>query len=146
VSLFALLCVNAPPAGAIFGIGACEKLKKSILSEEKIGRESWVFYTDSWKAHNRDPKWNVFLADALAEIHKSDKIVWSLAAKNKKCFTPKENAEIRRQLSFTNKTLNDYRDLLKEKNFKYVPFDWSIWYPSYASLFEVLAESKSKKG
>lgn len=142
LSLFALLCVNTPPAGAILGLGACEKVKKSIISEEQIGRESWKFYTETWKAHNKDPKWNLFLADDLAEVYKSDKTVWTLAAKNKKCFTPKENAEIRRGLAFTNKTLSDYKILIKDNNFKYFPFDWSVFYPSYSSLFEILAKIK----
>lgn len=130
-------------ANAILGFSACEKATKAIIAEEKIGLESWKYFNQIVKSHNKDATWNIPLADALAEIYKSDKTVWEIAQKNTKCYTPAQVAEIRRQLSWTNKTISDYKALLKNENFKTYTFDWGIYYKSYASAISILKKVKS---
>ncbi len=125
-------------ANAIFGLSACEKASKAIVNEEKIGYESWKYYRELVKNHNRDPKWNMSLADALAEVYKSDKAVYLIAQKNNKCYSPSQNAFIRRQNSDTTKALDQYRSSLKNDNFQYQTYDWTVFYKQYFSLKAML--------
>ena len=143
IGLIIVLAISASsPANAIFGLSACEKATKGIIAEEKIGLESWKYFNQMVKSHNKEASWNVPLADALAEVYKSDKTVWEIAQKNSKCYTPAQVAEIRRQLSWTNKTISDYKAILKNQNFKTYTFDWSIYYKKYNSAITILKEVK----
>jgi hypothetical protein len=143
IAIFLVITSFYSPANAIFGLSACEKATKGIIAEEKIGLESWKYFNQMVKSHNKDANWNVPLADALAEVYKSDKTVWEIAQKNSKCYTPAQVAEIRRQLSWTNKTISDYKAILKNQNFKTYTFDWSIYYKKYNSAITILKEVKS---
>jgi hypothetical protein len=138
-----LLFSSSPTANAILGLSSCEKATKAIIAEEKIGLESWKYFSQMAKAHNKDSAWNISLADALAEIYMSDKTVWGIAQKNSKCYTPAQVAEIRRQISWTNKTISDYKTLLKNQNFKTYTMDWSAFYKSYSSAISILKKVKS---
>ena len=142
--VIALQCAWLVPANAVLGLSACEKTTKAIIAEEKIGFESWNYYRQMVKSHNRDSNWNVSLADALAEVYKSDKTVWEIAKKSSKCYTPIQVSEIRRQLSFVNKTISDYKKLLKNPNFETTKIDWSIYYRSYTSAISILNKAKSR--
>ena len=130
----ALLGPSSTPASAIFGLSACEKAGKAIKAEEKIGVESWKYYRKLVKTYNRDSNWNGYLVDAILEVYKSDETVWGIGIKNAKCFTPAQNAQIRRQLSNTKKVMAHYRSLVKNENFQYQTYDWSIYYKDYLSF------------
>lgn len=138
-----LLFSTTPSASAIFGLSSCEKAAKAIVAEEKIGLESWKYYRQLVKSHNKDATWNIPLADAVSEVYKSDKTVFEIAQKNVKCYTPSQVAEIRRQISWTNKAISDYKFLIKNENFKSYIYDWSVFYESYVSLSSILKKVKS---
>jgi hypothetical protein len=138
-----LSALSLTPAEAIFGLSKCEKATKAIIEEEKVGLESWKYFALMVKNHNKKSIWNIPLADALQEVYKSDKIVWEIARKNVKCYTPAQIAEIRRQLSYTNKQIADYKKLTNNPRFKDFSFDWSIYYKKYISAVAVLKEVKS---
>lgn len=131
------------PASAIFGLSACEKATKSILEEEKIGFESWKYYAQLVANNNSDSKWTRSIAEAIAEIYKSDKSVWVIAQKNTKCYTPAQNAEIRRQISVTDKAISGYKLLLADKNIIYYSYDWRPYYKKYFSAVDMLKKIKS---
>lgn len=136
-----LLGTTSTPARAIFGLSACEKVGKAIKAEEKIGVESWKYYRSLVKTHNRDPKWNISLAEAIIEIYKSDETVWVMGGKNIKCFSAAQNAQIRRQLSYTKKALANYRTLVRNENFQYITYDWTIYYKDYLSFVYLINQS-----
>jgi hypothetical protein len=141
--LIGLCTLSLTPANAIFGLSQCEKTTKSIIAEEKVGFESWKYFAQMVKLHNKKSNWNVPLADALQEVYKSDKIVWEIAQKNVKCYTPAQIAEIRRQLSYTNKQIADYKKLINNPRFKDFSFDWSVYYKEYSSAIKVLKKIRS---
>ena len=142
--IIALQSAWLAPANAVLGLSACEKTTKAIIAEEKIGFESWKYYRQLVKSHNRDSNWNISIADALTEVYKSDKIVWEIAKKSPKCYTPIQVSEIRRRLSFMDKTISDYKILLKNPNFEKTIIDWSIYYRSYTSAISILNKAKSR--
>ena len=143
LGLLASSVANAVPANAIFGLSACERATKAILAEEKIGFESWKYYAQLVVNHNSDSKWTRSLTEAIAEVYKSDKSVWAIAQKNAKCYTPAQNAEIRRQISLTNKAISDYKLLLADKNLNYYSYDWRPYYKKYSSAVDMLKKIKS---
>ena len=143
VIVIGLLASSMAPANAIFGLSACEKATKSILAEEKIGFESWKYYAQLITQHNSDMKWTRTVAEAIAEVYKSDKSVWAIAQKNTKCYTPAQNAEVRRQISITNKAISDYKSLLADKNLDYYSYDWRPYYKKYFSAVDMLKKIKS---
>ena len=142
--IIALQSAWLAPANAVLGLSACEKTTKAIIAEEKIGFESWKYYRQLVQSHNRDSNWNISIADALTEVYKSDKIVWEIAKKSPKCYTPIQVSEIRRRLSFMDKTISDYKILLKNPNFEKTIIDWSIYYRSYTSAISILNKAKSR--
>ncbi len=143
ILLVLLLGLSITPAQAIFGLSKCEKATKAIIEEEKIGLESWKYFALMVKNHNRKSNWNISLADALLEVYKSDKIVWEVAQKNGTCYTPAQIAEIRRQLSYTNKEITDYKKLVYNPRFTSFSYDWSVYYPKYNSAITILKKAKS---
>jgi hypothetical protein len=143
IVILGLLGSSITPANAIFGLSRCEKATKSILAEEKIGFESWKYYAQLVANHNSDSKWTRSIAQAIAEVYKSDKSVWLIAQKNAKCYTPAQNAEIRRQISLTDKEILHYKMLLAAKNLDYYSYDWRPYYEKYFSAVDVLKKIKS---
>lgn len=137
-----LSLVATPSANGVFGLGACEKVKKSIIAEEKIGSESWNAYRALALRHNQDPRWNVDIAVALLEVYRSDKTIWKLAKKNTKCYTSKQNSVIRRYLSLTQKDISMYQANLKSQTFPYFVYKWSDIYNKYSSAYEILKSIK----
>lgn len=131
------------PASAIFGLSTCEKATKSILAEEKIGFESWKYYAQLVANHNSDTKWTRSITEAIAEVYKSDRSVWVIAQKNTRCYTPAQNAEVRRQISVTDKAISDYKLLLADKNLNYYSYDWRPYYKQYFSAVNMLKKIKS---
>ena len=147
LSTFGLIAIllsllAAPSANGVFGLSACEKVKKSIIAEEKIGLESWKTYRGLALKHNQDPKWNVAIAQAIVEVLRSDKFIWQLAKKNTKCYTSKQNATIRSYLSLTSTELSNYEANLKSQTFPYFIFTWSAIYNKYSSAYEILNSVK----
>jgi hypothetical protein len=143
IGLLASSMSSMVPANAIFGLSACEKATKAILAEEKIGFESWKYYAQLVAQHNYDSKWTRSIAEAIAEVYKSDKSVWAIAQKNMKCYTPAQNAEVRRQITITNKAVSDYKSLLADKNLNYYSYDWRPYYKKYYSAVDMLKKIKS---
>lgn len=137
-----LSLVATPSANGVFGLGTCEKVKKSIIAEEKIGLESWNTYRALALMHNQDPQWNVDIAIAILEVYRSDKTVWQLAQKNTKCYTSKQNSAIRRFLSLVNKDISMYQANLKSQTFPYFVYKWSDIYNKYSSAYEILKSIK----
>lgn len=90
----------APPAQSIFGLSACEKVRKKILAEESIGYESWKQFDDLRDKYISDTKlfnWELMELFRLVNlVHKSDLNVYAVANKNSKCFSSKLNATIRK--------------------------------------------------
>ena len=139
--LFAAL----PNSEAIFGLGVCEKLTKEIKAEEEIGIESWKYYRQQVALYNNKPSDNTFLAQAILQVYLSDLSVWTRATKQTKCFNAAQNAEIRRQLSYTKRQIADYRALIKNKDANYFVLSWSNYYSKYSRTHEILDKLKSKK-
>lgn len=125
-------------AHAIFGLGKCERVEKSIKAEEEIGRESWNFYREQVRKYNKSAANNDYLAEAILEVFYSDKTVWNLAISNPKCFNPAQNAEVRRQLSYTKKQISYYKAFIRSSNSQTYSYDWTNYYPRYSSAVEIL--------
>ena len=143
IVVIGLLVASMAPANAIFGLSTCEKASKAIIAEEKIGFESWKYYAQLVSNHNSDSKWNGSIAESLAEVYKSDISVWGIAKKNTKCYTPAQNAEVRRQISLTNKAIGQYKELISNKNLDSYTLDWSPYYRKYFSAIDMLKKIKS---
>ena len=119
-------------ANAVLGLSKCEKVKKAIVAEEKIGKESWKYFDGLRSAHGGESKYSVIIAESLLEIYKSDKTVFTIAIKNPKCFSSSQNATIRRQLAYTNSDISAWKKFVAEKNWF---TGWGLVYTTYQSLF-----------
>lgn len=120
------------PASAVLGLSKCEKVKKAVLAEEKIGRESWKFYDRMRSAHGGDYKFSVKIAESVLEIYRSDKTIYATAIKNPKCFSSSQNAAIRRGLAYTNSMISSWTKFVATENWY---SGWGLVYPNYMSLF-----------
>jgi len=120
------------PASAVLGLSKCEKVKKAIVAEEKIGKESWKYFDGLRSAHGGESKYSVIIAESLLEIYKSDKTIFTIAIKNPKCFSSSQNATIRRQLAYTNSDISAWKKFVAEKNWF---TGWGLVYTTYLSLF-----------
>ena len=119
-------------ANAVLGLSKCEKVKKAIVAEEKIGKESWKYFDGLRSAHGGESKYSVIIAESLLEIYKSDKTVFTIAIKNPKCFSSSQNAAIRRGLAYTNSMISSWTKFVATENWY---SGWGLVYPNYMSLF-----------
>jgi hypothetical protein len=94
-----LLASSIAPANAIFGLSKCEKVKKQILSEEKV---SIILYNLAKKYRDSAIKdnsatWGDYSAVLSQEIlgRQSDIKVFDMMIKNSSCFSAEINANIR---------------------------------------------------
>ena len=140
----AFLFAALPNSEAIFGLGACEKLTKQMKAEEEIGIESWKYYRQQAALYNNNPSLNTFLAEAILEVYLSDLSAWTRASKQTKCFNAVQNAEIRRQLSYTKRSIADYKALIKSKDANYFVLIWSNYYSKYYRVHEILNKLNQK--
>jgi hypothetical protein len=93
VLIFALGVVGTPPSQAIFGLSSCEKVKKSVLANEKTINELAISLS---KYVGKNLPQNV--SDPLLKLQdpKMDVVVRMLKDEfnNPKCFTRTQNLEI----------------------------------------------------
>ena len=131
-------------ANAIFGLGNCDRVAKKITKEEEIGKESWNYFRQQVQLYKDDISKNRFLTQTILEVYYSDRTVWTLANNNAKCFNAKQNAEIRRQLSYTNQRIREYRNFMKSNDSIGFRYPWLTYYSSYESALKILQSVKSK--
>jgi len=99
LAVIGLLASSMAPASAVFGLSKCEKVKKTILTEEKI---SIILYDLTKKSRDsaiRDNSvtWGEFSTVYAKDIlgRQSDIKVFDLMIKNSSCFSAEMNANIR---------------------------------------------------
>ena len=99
IVVIGLFASSVAPANAIFGFSKCEKVKKQILSEEKI---SIILYNLAKKYRDSAIKdnsatWGDYSAVLSQEIlgRQSDIKVFNMMIKNSSCFSAEINANIR---------------------------------------------------
>ena len=119
-------------------------MAKNITKEEEIGKESWNYFRQQVGLYKDDVSKNRFLTQAILEVYYSDKKVWTLANNNAKCFNAKQNAEIRRQLSYTNQQIREYRNFMKSNNSIAFRYPWVTYYSSYESALKILQSVKNR--
>lgn len=141
-----------PPAKAIFGLSACEKIKKDIASEEKVGLE---FHKSYKKQLNKikgmsDPTWKNVLdvLTWLPDVYDSDNRVYKFVDQKSSCFTVKQIARARSSRTSTTKEMKDIASLQEaakknsNPNFLKLPISQETlkallsYYPNYYSFLE----------
>jgi hypothetical protein len=138
----------ATPAQAIFGLSACEKVKKAISEEEKVGLEFYKKYQAQRKIvlSMTNATWSNLsdLFTWLPDVYDSDLRVYKMVDKNPACFTTKDVARARTNVRSDTKELKDIELIrkavsesnvlskmaLKEQQFKLV----RDLYPNYYSF------------
>ena len=99
------------PASAVFGLSKCEKIKKQITNEEKVGLLLHKKYSTQRKivlAMN-SPNWNN-LNNALSwlpDVYDSDLRIFGLVDKNSSCFTTEQVARARGEIRSSKKNITD---------------------------------------
>ena len=93
----------ATPAQAIFGLSTCEKVKKAISAEEKVGLELWKEFNRKRQTvlASSYSSWQdlVDLIKLTPEMVDSDMRIYKMADVNSSCFTSKEIAKVRQGIS-----------------------------------------------
>jgi hypothetical protein len=89
----------ASPAHGILGLSTCEKVKKSILKEEAVGRSIWQDFDRNRKNYVRKQSIKafeyIFVLRQQTGIYESDMLIFRQASKNPKCFSAKLLGKIR---------------------------------------------------
>jgi hypothetical protein len=119
ISLLILVFIsNQTSANAVFGLSTCEKVKKSIQSEESVGLSIWQDFD-----RRRDGIVNrksvkvyeyVYLLQQQVSIYESDLIIFSKANSNPKCFNSKLLGKIRLSEVQTKSYLKDINSAIKQ--------------------------------
>lgn len=98
--IFGITLLGNPSAHAIFGLSACEKVKKSLLHEESIGL---LYFNDFARQRKlllkmpspmRKNMSDVF--SLLSNVYASDQKVYAIVENNTKCFTAKQVIDARK--------------------------------------------------
>jgi len=111
LGLFGSSTASIVPASAVFGLSKCEKIKKQITSEEKVGLLLHRKYSAQRKivlAMN-NPSWNN-LNNALSwlpDVYDSDLRIFVLVDKNSSCFATQEVARARGEIRSSKKNITD---------------------------------------
>jgi hypothetical protein len=105
------------PASAVLGLSKCEKVKKQITNEEKVGLLLHKKYSVQRKIvlAKKNPTWNS-LNNAfswLPDVYDSDLRIFSLVDKNSSCFTTKEVARARSEARSSKKNITDISAIRK---------------------------------
>lgn len=107
----------ATPAQAIFGLSACEKVKKQISAEQKVGLELWKEFNNQRKPilNSSTSTWQdlVDLIELTPEMVDSDMRIYKLADANQSCFTSKEIAKVRQGISKSNRNLKTINAIIQ---------------------------------
>ena len=106
-----LLASTMPPASAVFGLSKCEKIKKQITNEEKVGLLLHKKYSTQRKIvlAMDSPNWNN-LNNALSwlpDVYDSDLRIFNLVDKNSSCFTTEQVARARGEIRSSKKNITD---------------------------------------
>jgi len=100
-----------PNANAIFGLSTCEKAKKQIQAEEKIGLESWkLFHTARKKVIADGSVSNYeyeYATELLVPVLESDLVIFAIAQKNPSCFPTKSVVFFRNEIVKTKRWLTN---------------------------------------
>ena len=106
-----LLASSVAPANAIFGLSKCEKVKKQITNEEKVGLLLYKKYSTQRQIvlAMDNPTWNDLNSahSYLPDFIDSDLRIFSLVDKNSSCFTTQQIAKARRETSYAKKNIAD---------------------------------------
>jgi hypothetical protein len=122
LSAFLVIGLTYPltsPAQAIFGLSACEKAKKQIQNEEKIGLESWKIFHVARKKVIADGTVSnneyEYATELLVPVLESDLLIYAVTQKNPSCFKTKsvvffrnENVKTKRWLTNMNMYFRAY--------------------------------------
>lgn len=109
--LLGILVPITTPANAVFGLSACEKVKKEMLHEESIGL---LYFKDFAKQRRmllqmKSPM-RSNTADVLSwigSVFESDLKVYAFVEKNSKCFTAAQVIDARRRVYYTQQSSSD---------------------------------------
>jgi hypothetical protein len=106
-----LLASSMAPANGIFGLSKCEKVKKQITNEEKVGLLLHKKYSTQRQIvlAMDNPTWNDLnnAHSYLPDFIDSDLRIFSLVDKNSSCFTTQQIAKARRETSFAKQNIKD---------------------------------------
>lgn len=118
LSFLLVLGLSVPissPTHAIFGLSTCEKAKKAISEEEKIGLEFHRKYAEQRKIvlSMSSPTWTNMsdLLSWLPDVYDSDLRVFKIVDKNVSCFTTKDIARARSEARSSNKSIKDIAEI-----------------------------------
>lgn len=110
VGLVASLGPTAP-ANAVFGLSKCEKVKKQITSEEKVGLLLHKKYSAQRKVilAMSNPTWDNLndTVSWLPDVYDSDLRIFNLVDKNSSCFTTQQVARARAETRSSKKNISD---------------------------------------
>lgn len=112
-----LLASSMAPANAILGLSQCEKVKKQITNEEKIGVLLHKKYAEQRKIVLRmsSPTFNN-LSSAMSwlpDVYDSDLRIYNMVDKNSSCFTSKQVARARSEARSAKKNISDIATVRK---------------------------------
>ena len=115
VVVFGLLASSMTPANAIFGLSKCEKVKKQITNEEKVGlllhnkylKQRRILLTMS------KPTWTDLsnVLGWLPDVYDSDLKVYKLVNNNLSCFTSQQVARARADSRSVKKNISDNQSI-----------------------------------
>lgn len=106
-----LLASSMAPADAVFGLSKCEKVKKQITNEEKVGVLLHRKYSNQRKIvlTKSNPTWtdlnNTF--SWLPDVYDSDFRIFSWVDKNSSCFSTQQVARARSEARNSKKNIAD---------------------------------------
>ena len=111
IVVIGLLVASMTPASAVFGLSKCEKVKKQIISEEKIGLllhkkyfkqriNTLTMDNPTWSDLNNTFSW-------LPDVYDSDLRIFSLVDKNSSCFSTQQVARARGETRNSKKNITD---------------------------------------
>jgi hypothetical protein len=115
----------ANPSEAIFGLSKCEKIKKQIKGELKVGDLLFKNYRQKVSEINPKKPNETFgqhyekyanALNALSLVFDSDIKTWTLAKNNPSCFSSEKNAAIRVGLNQFENSSNTIKDWIKKKD------------------------------
>lgn len=117
IVVIGLLVTSMAPASAVFGLSKCEKVKKQIANEEKVGVLLHRKYVEQRKILLRmsSPTFNN-LSNAMSwlpDVYDSDLRIYNMVDKNSSCFTSKQVARARSEARSAKKDISDIATVRK---------------------------------
>lgn len=142
-----LLGSSLTPANAVFGLSKCEKVKKQIQAEEKIGVASWRVFNNARKQVIANGSTSAaeyeYATELLVPVLESDLVLFQMIQKNVVCFptdrvvwTRNETVKTKRWLTNMNLFFRSYTSFsdYKKSELDYVGYEFlKVAYPKYGS-------------